>query len=353
MLVLGAGIAGAAVARELAERGRTVVLLGTPADALAPGLGQVLVGPGLPYHRAVERLGREGARQLWESQRENGDRARLFVDGQPGACDYRRAGGFLLAADRDEGMELAESEDLLREDGFPGEFLDHYMLEARFDARGFAAAYWAADDAEVDPARLLVALLGSAAALGATVRPAGPPVAIRLEDGLAVAEAAGVSTSARFAVVTAEAGLAALGGALATHVGVAPVRGLSFRSAPGAVLPSPARSVDGNLAWQVRHDRVTLAGLDASRSGADLLALADRLARTSGPELASEGLVGRARDGLPAIGLLREMPVAVAVGLSASAASYAFMAARWIAEALKTGEDPTPRPFRPGRFPPG
>jgi glycine/D-amino acid oxidase-like deaminating enzyme len=353
VLVLGAGLVGAAVAHALADRGRRVALLGTPEDAGVPGLGHVSVGPGLPYCTAVEGFGREGARQVWECQRENADRARLFVDGLPGGCDYRRAGGFLLAADRDEGIRLAESEDLLREDGFSGEFLDHYMLESRFDVTGFAGAYWAADDAELDPARLLVALIGSATALGASVRPAGPPLAIRREEGLVVAETPGSLTRAPWGVVTGEAGLGAMGSALAAHVRSAPVQGMTLGTAPGAVLPSPARTVDGRAAWhwQARDHRLVLAGIGTSPAG--LLAMADRLVRRPRSETAWAGLAGGSPDGLPVIGVLEDAPVAVAVGLGTLGASYAFVAARWIAEAIVSGRDPTPQRFRPGRFPSG
>src|SRR6185503_7210338 len=63
---------------------------------------------------------------------------------------------------------LADGEDLLREDGFAGEFLDAYMFEARFAVRGFAAAYWAEDEGELDGAALARAAASAARAAGAT-----------------------------------------------------------------------------------------------------------------------------------------------------------------------------------------
>jgi hypothetical protein len=50
------------------------------------------------------------------------------------------------------------------------------------------------------------------------------------------------------------------------------------------------------------------------------------------------------------IGLVPERPLAVAVGVGTLAASYAFMAARWIAEGVISGRDTTPSPFRPDRW---
>src|SRR5262249_62302729 len=63
----------------------------------------------------------------------------------------------------------------------PGEFLDHYMLEARFDLVGFAGAFWAADDAELDAAALAAVLRDAAVRWGAIVADAGPLRAI--EEG--------------------------------------------------------------------------------------------------------------------------------------------------------------------------
>ena len=355
VIVLGAGLAGAAIALEIAARKRRVALVGMPEDALAPGLGHVLVGPGMPYLTAMERFGRDRARQVWECQRENGDRLRQFVDGVRDGCDYRRNGGFLLAADRAEGLRLAESEDLLREDGFPGEFLDHHMLEARFDVTGFAGAYWAADDAELDVARLLVALVAAAAAEGAIVRPAGPAVTLVVDDGFARAESAAGRVRAPWAVLTADGGLGPVGGPLAERVRSVALHGLTLRTVRGAVSPSPALTADGAHAWQVRGERLILAGRGRASSEIpdfrDLDAMARRLACVPGSGVPWEAAVGATADGLPMIGPVPERPLAVAVGLGTRTASYAFMAARWIAEAVTSGRDPTPPPFRADRRP--
>ena len=355
VIVLGAGIAGAAIALEIAARGRRVALVAMREDALAPGLGHALVGPGVPYLTAMERLGRDNARLVWESLRESGDRLRLFVDGLRGGCDYRRNGGFLLAADRAEGLRLADSEDLLREDGFPGEFLDHYMLEARFDVTGFAGAYWAADDAELDSARLLVALLAAAAAEGAAVRPAASGVTLAVDDGFVLAASADTSVRAPWAVVAAEQGLGPVVGSLAERVRPVAVHGLTLRRLPGAASPSPAITADGALAWQVLGDRLILTGRGQASSEAPeiagLDAMARRLACAPGSGVPWEAAVGATADGLPMIGLVPERPLAVAVGFGTQAPSYAFLAARWIAEAITSGRDPTPPPFRPDRPP--
>ena len=331
-----------------------VALVGMREDALAPSLGHVLVGPGIPYRSAVLRFGRDRARAVWECQRENGDRLRGFADGLRDSSGYRRAGGFLLAADRDEGMLLAESEDLLREDGFPGEFLDRYMLEARFDLAGFAAAYWAADDASVDAASLLVALLAAAVAQGAEVRPAEAGLVFEPgPDGALVRTGRGL-VRAPWAVLTTEA--PRFGGAPLGGVRSSTLHGLTLHLPSGVALPSPARTADGAQAWQVTGDLLILAGAAESVEPTEALsdfprlrAMAERLHAIPGSAVPWEAATSSSPDGLPVIGLVPDRPLAVAVGLSTLAASYAFMAARWIAEAVISGRDPTPAPFRPDR----
>ncbi len=355
VVVLGAGLAGVAIAHELASRGRRVVLVGTPDDALAPSLGHVLVGPGIPYRDVASRLGRDQARQVWEGQRENGERLRLFVKALRDGCDYRRAGGFLLAGDREEGRRLADSEDMLREDGFPGEFLDHYMLEARFDVTGFTAAYWAADDAELDSARLRVALLGAAAAEGATAWPSCREVRLEVDDGFAVVETPDGRVRAPWAVLAAEASLVGGAGQLARWVRPVTLPGLTLPTPPGAVLPSPARTADGAFAWQALGGGLRIAGhtpAPGEPAHAGLRAMADRLARAPGSEVEWEATAGASADGLPVIGLVPGRPLAVALGLGTLAGSYAFVAARWLAEGIASGRDPTPAPLRPDRFAP-
>src|SRR5262245_36351929 len=127
----------------------------------------------MPYPEACRRFGRDAAREVWEVYRESHERLRSFASGLPDDCGYRQQGAFLLAMDRRVASLLADGEDMLREDGFAGEFLDHYMLEARLSLAGFAGGYWSADDAEVDPSRLERALRKAARERGAVDAQAG------------------------------------------------------------------------------------------------------------------------------------------------------------------------------------
>jgi hypothetical protein len=54
-------------------------------------------------------------------------------------------------------------------------------------------------------------------------------------------------------------------------------------------------------------------------------------------------------DGLPLIGRLPGRPLAVACGFGALSPGFAFAAARWLADSLLVGADPTPGPLRATR----
>ena len=351
--VVGSGLPALAAALELSRRGARVAVLGpAPAGERPCGLGLALLGPGRPYTRVARALGRSEARLVWAAGCENHLRLRALVDEARRDCGYAPHGSFLLATDRAEAEELAESEDLLRDDGFPGEFLDHYMLETRFDLSGFPGAYWAAEDAEIDGTLLLGALGERARAAGIAFVP-GPVRAV-------FAETSFVSVETESGAVRAGAGLVATDGAAA---GLLPeLRPLLQPAAPGrlrtvpmagAVLPTAVRTADGRIAWQRGEGAILLSGTGpAEERSLDLLsAFATRIP----VELASARRWDEAgevsADGLPLVGRLPGRPLAVACGFGALSPGFAFAAARWVSDALLTGADPTPEALRPTRTP--
>jgi glycine/D-amino acid oxidase-like deaminating enzyme len=120
----------------------------------------------------------------------------------------------------------------------------------------------------------------------------------------------------------------------------------------GASLPTAVRTADGRLAWQCRKGRLTLAATggvtrdlapDPDRGPTDLAARLP-VVLEGGRHWTEPGEV--TRDGLPLVGRLDDRPLAVACGFGPLGASLSFVAARWIADALLTGHDPTPGPFR-------
>jgi len=352
--VVGSGLPALAAALELSRRGPNVVILGAASAEERPlGLGLALLGPGRPYTQVARAIGRSEARLVWAAGCENHLRLRALVDETRRDCGYAPRGSFLLAGDRAEAAELAESEDLLRDDGFPGEFLDHYMLETRFDLSGFAGAYWAAEDAEIDGLRLLGLLGEWARAAGIGFEP-GP-----VRDVLAEASGAAIETPegtvrAGAAVVATDGVAGGLVPELRPLLRPASRARLRTPLLPGAVLPTAVRTADGRMAWQRGEREVVLAETgpaEESPSGA-LEAFATRIpVEAASARWDEEGEVSA--DGLPLVGRLSGRPLAVACGFGALCPGLAFAAAQWVADALLTGADPTPEPLRATRPPRG
>jgi glycine/D-amino acid oxidase-like deaminating enzyme len=353
VVVLGAGITGCAAALELARVGRQVVVLEAGAlgsGAAATDLGLIPLGLGMPYLEAVRRFGREGAREVWETHRESQSRLRELMAGLGADCGYRQAGGFLLAESRGDALALADSEDLLREDGFAGEFLDHYMLESRFDVAGFTGAYWVAEEGEVDSPRLVQALAGAATEGGAVFHERSPVRELDLTTSGAEAVTGHGRVRAPWAVV-------AMGGAAPRLVPllegrIVPLEGeiLALEPEPGARLPTPARTAGGGRAWRLGADGLRMVRFGPPGTGAkDAEPGAGLLGVLPSPGARGRATLGASSDGFPWIGLLPGLPAAAAVGYGNLGHGYALLAARWVAEAIRTGRDPTPPRYRADR----
>jgi glycine/D-amino acid oxidase-like deaminating enzyme len=352
VVVVGDGLPALTVSLELARRGRAVVAVNpaAPEDAL-PELGLVLLGTGRPYSTLVRGIGRPAAQLVWAAGCESHLRLRGLLGAAGRECGYRARGSFLVGRERAEAEELAESEDMLRDDGFPGEFLDHYMLETRFDVSGFSGAYWAAEDAEVDLPELRL-VVGQAAETAGVRRAAGP---LRF----AGSDRSGVRVETEAETVCAEALVVAADGAAVDLVpGLRPwlepgrlARRTAARS-PGAELPSGGRTASGHCAWRSEGDRIELmewrgaAGPEESPGVADL---AERLHIREGEILPGPASTRRPADGRPVVGRPPDSDVVVACGFGELPAGLAFAAARWIADAVASGNDPTPEPLRTAR----
>jgi len=358
VVVLGAGLTGCLAAWELARRGRRPLILeaatiGSGATAL--DLGHVPTGPRLLYVEAIRRWGRDAAREAWEIQRENHDRLRELLAALGDDCGYEGRGGFVVAEDRAEAEALAESEDLLREDGFAGEFLDHYMLESRFGVRGFAGAYWCAEDASLDPRRLVAALAAAAEREGAVIREHSAVVALEsTASGVSVATEGGrVAAGAAFGAL--EAATPGLVPFLKGRVTPLPAQWIDTEGHADLALPSPARTCGGEVAW-----RTTPAGVRVARFGGAVTGrpaderLEDFVLRHFAPAGArpgrrGTGLAGKSGDGFPFVGPVPGLNGVVACGYGTFGLGWAVLAVRWAVDALVTGRDPTPPRFKASR----
>jgi gamma-glutamylputrescine oxidase len=119
VLVIGGGITGVSLLHHLGKRGREAVLV--ERDHLAAGAsgrnaGFLLAGVADSYAEAVRIFGRSQARDIWNMTVENHVEEVEAVAGQE--IGHRRGGSAILASDDSEAEQLAESAELLREDGF-------------------------------------------------------------------------------------------------------------------------------------------------------------------------------------------------------------------------------------------
>jgi len=352
VLVVGSGLPALATALALARRRARVRLLHPPGAAdHSSGLGLAAPGTTRPYDRIARELGHDAARTLWGAGRENLAMLRAFVEQSGRDCGLTSRGSFLLASDRPEAASLAESEDMLRDDGFPGEFLDHYMLESRFDLPGFAGAYWAADGGELDLPALGRALAAAARAAGAVLVPADV-LALESDRESVIARTTGGLIHAASGVLATDGEARHLLPGLDVVLRPAAPTRLRCVPEPGASLPTGARTVDGRVAWVLSGPAFTIGATGPADPGDDfrLRGIVSRLPFRSREGLADEpGEV--TADGLPIVGVLPDRPIAVACGFGALAASFALVAADWLAEALVYGRDRTPAPLRPRAAP--
>jgi gamma-glutamylputrescine oxidase len=163
--VVGGGVTGCACAHVLAAAGLRVRLY--EAREIASGAsgrngGFALWGGAMPYDAALEQLGRDNARALWELTERYVDRmAELAGDA------FRRTGSLRLAADRDERTQLEVEYEALREDGFEAELRD---MPPEPLAGRYHGAIFHPPDGSIQPARWVRRLAARAAEAGADLR---------------------------------------------------------------------------------------------------------------------------------------------------------------------------------------
>jgi glycine/D-amino acid oxidase-like deaminating enzyme len=349
VVVVGGGLSGCVAALELTRRHRPVILLEAGAcGSHEPRTGHAPTGPAHGYERASA-----AERRAWEWTREGHAKLRDWISVTGVDCGYRQTGGFLIADGRAGALQLAADEDELRDEGFASEFLDHYMLEARFDVKGAAAALWVADDGELDARPLVAALAGEAVRRGARVHEHSPVLRLEVSNVGVVAVTAHGRVFATAAIVAAGEGSSELLPQL-DHLWLARVLTGAEHRAGTATLPSPVRTLDAGFAWAQRGGELNVTDEAIDIAPEDLgEAMARSLTRHLGP-------VGPARrtwtthlsathDGWPLVGRLGASPLACAAGYGDLALTWAPLAALWAVESLVGSRDPVPREVRASR----
>jgi len=180
VLVVGAGLAGLAVARAFAARGASVCV----ADAFGPGAGAsgrnagfVLACHPWDYPALRARLGPAGARAyLALSARSH----RILVERYADGCDYRPCGSLALpvAGDEAEAERLEQAARLLAADGLACTWTD----PPAGALAGFGRALTIAGDAAVHPGKLVRRLAEGITGVRGTVRRIDPERRIALLD---------------------------------------------------------------------------------------------------------------------------------------------------------------------------
>jgi glycine/D-amino acid oxidase-like deaminating enzyme len=195
VVIVGAGIVGAACADELARRGLRVVVVDGDiigSGATAAGMGHIVVMDDSDAQFALTRY----SQQLWQELRPE----------LPDDVEYEQCGTIWVAADEGEMLEVRRKRDYYAKRGVPTEALDPqalYRLEPNL-RRGLAGGLLVPEDGVLYPPCAARFLMERAQKRGAKLH-LGVPVAqigrgqVRLRDGTEIAAEIIVNAAGAFA----------------------------------------------------------------------------------------------------------------------------------------------------------
>ncbi|TAN33957.1 FAD-binding oxidoreductase [bacterium] len=333
VLVVGGGITGVSLLHHLARRRMDAVLVERrrlAAGASGRNAGFLLAGVAASYAEAVRLFGRDQAREVWQLTNENHDRMLEAVAGED--VGHRRLGSATLASGDEERLQLEESHELLREDGF----------EARWDGRCLSNPR----DGEVDPAALVGAL--ARRAQPGAIREGVEVTAIEASRGGLVVRAGEDECRAGLVILATNAYTPLL----LPQVQIRPLRAqmLACGPIPKPVCDRPTYSHFGYRYWRQLASREVLIGgwRDASmdtevgydeqptpRIQALLDAQLERLGAAGEVTHRWAGTMGFTASGLPLAGPLDGMPnVHICAGFNGHGMGFAFVTAKRVVDSL-------------------
>ncbi len=371
VVVIGAGVCGASAVWALQSAGiqtAWVEARGVSSGASGRNAGFVLQGTAERYSRAVAITGRDRARMVHQTSREN-HAAMAAVIAELGIdCGYMQRGSLQLACSAAEEAELLESAELLREDGFCSEVRTGSALEPVYRDAGFRTGVHIADDGELDPARFVRGVARAAVERGVRLFENSPVVSLEAPapGDVRVCTAQG-EVRAQLVLLCTNAWAGELAPWFADKVD--PVRGQMLATAPVPPLfACPVYADHGFDYWrQDEFGRIVLGGWrhldpDGEKGTAEVLhpgiqaRMDDFLARF--PALRGvpvthrwAGTMGFSRDSMPIVGAVPGLPGALAaVGFTGHGFGFAWVCGAALAELVQEGSSAVADRFRSRRF---
>ena len=235
VIVIGGGAVGAACARELAARGRQVLVLdrGTEeGQAWRAAAGMLAAQTDGSADDPLFELGLAGRELIYTLAPE--------LEASTGiACALRRDGIAKLALSEEELAPLKAKVAWQRQQGHLVDWLDPAETRSRYPWAGKAlGALWAPQDGAIDPSQLVRALLADAKAHGAKVVPAPVTALVREGDRITGVRTANESYHTELVILAAGAWSGRIEG-LPRPLSVEPVRGqMAAFPWPGGVEPA-------------------------------------------------------------------------------------------------------------------
>ena len=333
MLVIGGGITGVSLVHHLAKRGIESVLVERhhiAAGASGRNAGFLLAGVAESYADAIRIFGRDRARETWHMTIENHTAEIEAIRGQD--VGHRRQGSIILAAGEEEAERLAESAQLLNEDGF----------EASWDGRALTNPR----DGEVTPS-LLVGAFARQASPG-TIREGVEVTAIQPGNDEVVVQAHGDECRAGRVILATNAYTSQL----VPQVAIQPTRAQMLASAPvhSKVCDLQTYSHHGYRYWrQLAGGEILIGGwrdtsMDTEIGYEDqptpgiqhhLEAQLERMSPSARVTHRWAGIMGFTESGLPLVGSVVGMKnVYVCAGYNGHGMGFAFMSAKQLVETL-------------------
>lgn len=333
VLVIGGGITGVSLMHHLGRAGIDAMLV--ERDHLASGAsgrnaGFLLAGVADCYAEAVRIFGRPRARDIWTMTEENHIEEIAAVRGHE--IGYRRTGSIVLASGPREAEQLAESAELMTEDGF----------ECAWDGNRLTNPA----DGEVTPS-LLVAAFARQAAPG-SIREGVAVTAIEKANGDVLVHMGDEECRAGCVILATNAYTPQL----LPQVPIQPRRAQMLASAPGAahLCDQPTYSHFGYRYWrQLPTGEVLIGGWRDTafevevgydeRPTPEIQGHLESHLRQLGADGEVthrwSGTMGFTESGLPLIGPVDGLPnVYLCAGYNGHGMGFAFMSARQLVDSL-------------------